>query len=140
MVNNYDTAAEELDNKIAELEDVLAETNEAISVEKAKLSGPIGNEKLNVKVSIGVFADFEGEIKLTLIYGVYIFCYPFIIDIKTCVAVYSATWNAGYDIRVDMKTKDKPVTLTYKGGITQSTGEVKDRFNMSSHCSPHYLL
>ncbi|KAF8799602.1 hypothetical protein BYT27DRAFT_7149586 [Phlegmacium glaucopus] len=106
VVNNYDTAAEELDNRIAELEDVLAETNEAIEVEKARLSGPVGNANLNLKVSIGVFADFEGEVKIALIY-----------------AVQSATWNAGYDIRVDMKAKDKPVTLTYKGGITQNTGE-----------------
>lgn len=106
VVGGYETAAEELDDRIAGLENVLAETNEAVSVEKAKLSGPMGNPKLNQKVSIGIFADFHGEINITLIY-----------------AVHGATWNAGYDIRVDMKTKDKPVTLTYKGGITQDTGE-----------------
>jgi len=75
VVNNYDTAAEELDERITELENVLAETNEAISAEKTRLSGPIGNANLNLKVSIGVFADFEGEIKIALIYGVY-FSYP----------------------------------------------------------------
>jgi len=37
--------------------------------------------------------------------------------------VRNATWSAGYDIRVDMQTKDKPVSLVYKGSITQSTGE-----------------
>lgn len=69
VVNSYDTAAEELDNRIAELTNVLTETDEAISVEKRRLSGSLGNTKLNLKASIGVFADSEGEIKLALIYG-----------------------------------------------------------------------
>jgi uncharacterized protein (TIGR02231 family) len=106
VVNSYDTAAGELDDRIAELNKKLADTDEAISVEEANLSGPVGNPKLNLKVSIGVFADFEGEVSIALVY-----------------AVHGATWNAGYDIRVDMKTKDKPVTLTYKAGIIQDTGE-----------------
>lgn len=38
-------------------------------------------------------------------------------------AVNAATWGAGYDIRVDMQSKEKPVTLIYKGSIIQSTGE-----------------
>jgi hypothetical protein len=41
------------------------------------------------------------------------------------LAVHSATWNADYDIRVDTKKKDKPVTLTYKARIAQHTGEVR---------------
>lgn len=69
VVNSYDTAAEELDDRITELKDELAETDDAISIEKAKLSGPVGNPKLNLKVSIGVFADFEGEVSIVLIYG-----------------------------------------------------------------------
>ena len=77
VVDGYDTAASELDDKIAELDDVLIETNEAISVEQAKLSGPTGNEKLDVKVSIGVFADFEGEVDIALIYGAYFPPCPF---------------------------------------------------------------
>lgn len=39
-------------------------------------------------------------------------------------AVERAYWKAGYDIRVDMQTKDKPITLIYKAEITQDTGEV----------------
>ena len=39
-------------------------------------------------------------------------------------AVHNASWSAGYDIRVDMQAKDEPVTLVYKAGITQDTGEV----------------
>ncbi|KAF8148209.1 hypothetical protein B0H34DRAFT_669000 [Crassisporium funariophilum] len=106
VVKNYDETGEELDDKVTELEKELLETTAAIKEERLKISGPSGNEKLNLKASIGVFADFEGEIKIALIY-----------------AVSSATWDAGYDIRVDMQTKDKPVAITYKGAITQSTGE-----------------
>ena len=76
VVNSYDTVAKELDDRNAELDNVLSETDEAISVEKARLSGPTGNDKLNIKVSIGIFADFEGEVDIALIYGVYFFC-PF---------------------------------------------------------------
>ena len=50
VVNSYDTAAEELDNKMSELTNVLTETDEAISVEKRRLSGPVGNTKFNLKV------------------------------------------------------------------------------------------
>lgn len=130
VLNSYDKAAEELDDKIAELENVLAEIDQAIWAEKIRLSGPIGNGNLNLKVSVGIFADFEGEINIVLIYGVHFYfitcplCSIFT-DTKKHVAVQSATWNAGYDIRVDMNTKDKPVALTYKGSIIQNTGEVR---------------
>jgi hypothetical protein len=125
VINSYDKAAEELDDRITGLENELAETDEAISVEKARLSGPVGNPKLNLKVSVGVFADSEGAVSVALIYGGVAVHLCFITDINQRLAVHSATWNAGYDIRVDMKTKDKPVTLTYKAGIVQDTGEVR---------------
>lgn len=38
-------------------------------------------------------------------------------------AVSQATWLAGYDIRVDMQTKERAVNLMYKASITQNTGE-----------------
>lgn len=41
------------------------------------------------------------------------------------VVVHNVTWNVGYDIRVNTKKNYKPVTLTYKAGITQNTGEVR---------------
>ncbi|TFK31126.1 hypothetical protein BDQ12DRAFT_307927, partial [Crucibulum laeve] len=106
VVDNYDATGEQLDDKVSELEAKIQELNEQINAEKLKLDGPTGNEKLNLKAVIGVFADSEGEVEIALIY-----------------AVHSATWSAGYDIRVDMQTKEKPITLIYKGAITQSTGE-----------------
>ncbi|PPQ80767.1 hypothetical protein CVT25_001904 [Psilocybe cyanescens] len=106
VVQQYDATAGELDDRVTELEAELKSASEAIREERKRLAGPTGNDKLNLKATIGVFADFEGEIKIALIY-----------------AVNNATWSAGYDIRVDMQTKDKPVTLIYKASIAQSTGE-----------------
>jgi hypothetical protein len=40
------------------------------------------------------------------------------------LAVPYATWTAFYDIRVNMDTKENPVTLIYKAAVKQSTGEV----------------
>ncbi|KAJ3505838.1 hypothetical protein NLJ89_g7202 [Agrocybe chaxingu] len=47
----------------------LKEADEAIAEERNLLAGPTGNEKLNLKATIGVFAEFDGEIKIALIYG-----------------------------------------------------------------------
>jgi hypothetical protein len=74
VVNNYDMVAEEQDVRIADLKDELAETDEAISVEKARLSRPVGNPKLNLKVSTDLFTDFQGAVKLGLTYGESFFC------------------------------------------------------------------
>ncbi|KAF9476194.1 hypothetical protein BDN70DRAFT_882734 [Pholiota conissans] len=106
VVEGYDSTAEELDNKVTELEAEIKETTDAISEEKNQLAGPTENEKLNLKAVIGVFAESEGDIKVALVY-----------------AVHNATWKAGYDIRVDMQSKEKPISLIYKASITQSTGE-----------------
>ena len=56
----------------------------------------------------------------------------FITDIKYCLS--RKLHDAGYDIRVDVKAKDVPVTLTYKAGIAQDTGvwRGKDRLIISS--------
>jgi uncharacterized membrane protein YcfT len=41
-------------------------------------------------------------------------------------AVPYASWTAFYDIRVDMDTKESPVTLIYKAAVKQNTGEVRN--------------
>lgn len=125
VVEQYDSTASDLDEKVTELEKELKETGEAIKEERKRLAGPTGNEKLSLKATIGVFADSEGEIKIALIYGTW---YEPLQNFQpkyllAWLAVNSATWSAGYDIRVDMQSKEKPVTLIYKGSITQSTGE-----------------
>lgn len=45
--------------------------------------------------------------------------------VDSCLGVRNASWAAAYDIRVDMNAKEKPVTLIYRAGIKQNTGEVR---------------
>lgn len=71
VVQTYDATAGDLDNKVTELENELKELESALEAEKDKLSGSSGNEKLNLKASVAVFADFDGEIDIALIYGDY---------------------------------------------------------------------
>ncbi len=83
VVQNYETTAASLDDRFMELEDNLKAVEESIKKEKEKLSGPTGNEKLNLKATIGVFANVEGEVKVALIYGTYqpiLFFYALDID------------------------------------------------------------
>ncbi|PBK99487.1 hypothetical protein ARMGADRAFT_1059619 [Armillaria gallica] len=107
VVDNYDSAAEKLDDRVLTLEKELKDTEDAIRAEQLVLSSPPeANSLLKQRVSIGVFAGSGGEIELILIY-----------------AVNRASWYAGYDVRVNMQTKETPVTLIYKANIKQATGE-----------------
>ncbi|PPQ75228.1 hypothetical protein CVT24_007655 [Panaeolus cyanescens] len=98
VVKNYEETASELDDKVTKLETEKQDVEKKIRTETEKLRSETGeyNEKLNMKASIGIFADFEGEIKIAFIY-----------------AVTSASWSAGYDVRVDMQTKEKAVQLDW---------------------------
>jgi hypothetical protein len=70
VLEDYEIAAEDQDHTIIDLKDELDETDEAISDEKERLSSPVENPpKSNVKVSVGVLADFEGAINIALIYS-----------------------------------------------------------------------
>ncbi|KAK0446772.1 hypothetical protein EV421DRAFT_1791263 [Armillaria borealis] len=107
VVNNYDSAAEKLDDRVLTLEKELKDAEDAIRAEQLVLSSPPeANSLLKQRVSVGVFAGTGGEVELILIY-----------------AVNRASWYAGYDVRVNMQTKETPVTLIYKANIKQATGE-----------------
>ena len=69
VIENYESTGEKLDDKVTELQKELVDLNKGIEAERKKLSGPTGNDKLNLKASIGVFADHEGEVEIALIYG-----------------------------------------------------------------------
>ncbi|KAF9448781.1 hypothetical protein P691DRAFT_775153 [Macrolepiota fuliginosa MF-IS2] len=106
IVKTYQKTGEELDNQINKLRDQLEKTDAQINTERKNLTGPTENQDLMMKVAVGVFASEEGEVEFRLIY-----------------AVHRASWQALYDVRVDVHSKEKPVELTYKASITQSTGE-----------------
>ena len=69
VVGSYESTCEKLDDQVTELEKQLVDLNSAVEAERKKLSGPTGNNKLNLKASIGVFADHQGEVEIALIYG-----------------------------------------------------------------------
>ncbi|KAJ7119756.1 hypothetical protein C8R44DRAFT_672693 [Mycena epipterygia] len=109
VLENYESTGERLDAKKSELTDELQLIDAEIAVERAKIAVPQENNKLRTKAAVGVFAQAAGNVEIALIYAV-----PF------------ATWTAFYDIRVDMKTKENPVTLIYKAAVKQNTGESWD--------------
>lgn len=69
IVESYDATAEKLDTKISELEQSKKRLEEEIEEEEKALEGPKGNVKLGLKSTIEVFANFEGEVEIALIYG-----------------------------------------------------------------------
>ncbi|KAJ7046404.1 hypothetical protein C8F04DRAFT_1387935 [Mycena alexandri] len=109
VMEQYDSSGDRLDAKKSELTEELRIIDLDITAERTRIAVPHENDKLRVKAAIGVFAQAAGDVEIALIY-----------------AVPRATWTAFYDIRVDMSTKEDPITLIYKAGITQNTGESWD--------------
>ena len=60
-----------MDDKVTHLEKEKKRLEKEVEEEKANLAGPKGNVKLGLKATIGVFADFEGEVEIAIIYGSY---------------------------------------------------------------------
>ncbi|KAJ7456133.1 hypothetical protein FB451DRAFT_1373005 [Mycena latifolia] len=50
---------------------------------------------------------------------------------KAVIAVPWATWSVFCDIRVDMSSKDDPITLHYRAAVIQNTGEFKSSDEVS---------
>ncbi|KAJ7713008.1 hypothetical protein B0H16DRAFT_1623171 [Mycena metata] len=109
VMEQYDSTGDRLDAKKSELTEELRIIDLDITAERTRIAVPHENDKLRVKAAIGVFAQAAGDVEIALIY-----------------AVPCANWTAFYDIRVDMSTKEDPITLIYKAAITQNTGEAWD--------------
>ncbi|KAJ7788180.1 hypothetical protein B0H14DRAFT_2949554 [Mycena olivaceomarginata] len=109
VLEQYDSTGGRLDSKKVELTEELRRLDTEISNERALITVPHEDSKLRMQAAIGVFAESEGPVEIALIYAV-----PY------------ATWTAFYDIRVNMDTKENPVTLIYKAAVKQSTGESWD--------------
>lgn len=69
IVESYDAAAEKLDSKVTQLEQNKKRLEKEIEEEKKAIEGPKGNVKLGLKSTIEVFANYEGEVEIALIYG-----------------------------------------------------------------------
>ncbi|KAJ3796169.1 hypothetical protein GGU11DRAFT_832904, partial [Lentinula aff. detonsa] len=110
FLETYSLHGSRLDEELAKLKKEEDEVYNNIQVEKdrmkAEQSSQFNGGVLGMQASIGLFAENEGQIELELVY-----------------AVFSANWEAIYDIRVNLESKDHPLTLIYKASIVQNTGE-----------------
>ncbi|KAJ7754602.1 hypothetical protein B0H16DRAFT_1542928 [Mycena metata] len=109
VLQQSETTGARLDARKAELMRELKRINADIDSERAQIKISPGQNKLRNKAAIGVFAESAGDVEIALVYAV-----PF------------ASWAAFYDIRVNMDTKESPVTIIYKAAVQQNTGESWD--------------
>ena len=90
-----DATAGALDDQVTKLEKEIEDVQKAITEEEERLAGPTQNEKLNLKASIGVFAEFDGEIKIALIYGASHSCSMYLCsfsDLSSCSKCNLERW------------------------------------------------
>ncbi|ESK90597.1 mucoidy inhibitor a [Moniliophthora roreri MCA 2997] len=120
VVKDYDASAGELDETLLGLEQQLKDVEKEIQEERKKIAPKAPYER-GRHASIGVVAE-DSDIELVLIY-----------------AVTGATWEAGYDIRVDTTRSEKSVTLIYKAIVSQSTNETWENVPLTLEtASPTY--
>ncbi|KAJ3888421.1 hypothetical protein GG344DRAFT_53665, partial [Lentinula edodes] len=110
FLESYNLHGSKLDEELARLKNEEDEVYKEIQTQKDRIAAEqlshSGGGTLGMQVSVGLFAENEGQIELQLVY-----------------AVFSANWEAVYDIRVNLESKDHPLTLVYKAAIVQNTGE-----------------
>ena len=123
VLESYDSSGKRLDEALIGQDKKLKDLSERIEEETNRLKKPSGDVRLRKQVTVGVFADSEADVEVAVIYGTptHTYCRTWI---ELFPAVSQANWTAGYDIRVNTDTKEKPVKLIYKASIVQSTGEV----------------
>ncbi|KAJ7913867.1 hypothetical protein B0H13DRAFT_1612159 [Mycena leptocephala] len=109
VLEQYESTGARLDAKRTEIKRELQRIDAGITAERAQIAVPPEQNKLRNRAAIGVFAQTAGNVEIALLYAV-----PY------------ASWTAFYDIRVDMDTKESPVTLIYKAAVKQNTGESWD--------------
>ncbi|KAF8999068.1 hypothetical protein BDQ17DRAFT_1427976 [Cyathus striatus] len=106
FLKTYEATATELDEKIQL-------TNK--HWKKHNTNNDIDKSKLNMRAKLESLPMLRVELKLRL----------------HTATVTNASWNAAYDIRVNLNTKDKPIELFYKASIIQSTGEPWSNVSLS---------
>ncbi|RXW17071.1 hypothetical protein EST38_g8783 [Candolleomyces aberdarensis] len=111
IFSDYDAVLSDLQKKKTGLSEELEDVEKAIIEEQSKLQAAVGEQKkwnpnVSLIVTVGIFANDDGDVELGLVY-----------------AVKRTSWTARYDIRVNTQTKEKAVSLVYKASIKQSSGE-----------------
>ncbi|KAF4579550.1 hypothetical protein EYR36_001368 [Pleurotus pulmonarius] len=108
IMQTYEHESSKIDDRLAVLEGEL----EKLRLRRIEQAQPTYPSQLTA--TIVVFADNGGEAEIALVY-----------------AVPNASWQASYDIRINMQAKDAPFTIRYKAAIRQSTGENWDNVQLT---------
>ncbi|KAF9487858.1 hypothetical protein BDN71DRAFT_1542717 [Pleurotus eryngii] len=106
ILRTYEYASEKLDDRLIDLEEEL-EKLRLSRTEQASYSMPLS-------AFVAIVAEHAGEAEIALVY-----------------AVPNASWQASYDIRIDMQSKDAPFAVRYKAVISQCTGEDWDSVRLT---------
>jgi len=108
LLADYSANMQEAQGDALDIQDQMQDVRDAIKAEEKALEGKKRKAELHMKVTVSILADAPGDVEIALVY-----------------AVDDASWTPRYDIRVNTQTasKEKTITLVYKGAITQTTGE-----------------
>ncbi|KAF5330545.1 hypothetical protein D9619_005237 [Psilocybe cf. subviscida] len=114
ILEEHRRLSKEIDVRTLDLEKQRAEVDKKIKKEKEKLT--LNNAKqLSRKVSINVLAEREGELTFSIKY-----------------LVQGANWTPTYELQANTQKKEKPLAMTYKALITQSTYEAYAKISLET--------
>ncbi|KAG9226905.1 hypothetical protein CCMSSC00406_0003422 [Pleurotus cornucopiae] len=105
ILRTHQHASSKLDSRLIDIEEEL---------EKLRLSRTPLSYLMPLTATVVMVAEHAGEAEIALVY-----------------AVPNASWNATYDIRIDMQSEDAPFSIRYKAVISQSTGENWDSVQLT---------
>ncbi|KAF4603028.1 hypothetical protein EYR38_003433 [Pleurotus pulmonarius] len=114
VVDTYEEQIEGVDDRLFDLEDQLEKMQLRRDVALGRPPRGRAADPLGLTAAIGITAEQGGEAEIALIY-----------------AVPNASWEASYDIRVDMQSKDAPFRVRYKAALSQFTGEDWDNVQLT---------
>ncbi|KAF4603111.1 hypothetical protein EYR38_003516 [Pleurotus pulmonarius] len=114
IMRTYEHESSTIDDRLLDLQEELEKLRLRRDEELKRTTQAQPSDPLQLTATIGIFADNGGEAEIALIY-----------------AVPGVSWQASYDIRINMQSKDTPFTLRYKAAISQSTGENWDNVQLT---------
>ncbi|KAL4255123.1 hypothetical protein AB1N83_012978 [Pleurotus pulmonarius] len=109
VVQAYERESATIDERVVDLQEELEELRLRRDEARGQATDP-----LELTAIIGIAAEKGGEAEVVLTY-----------------AVPDASWEASYDIRVDMQSKNAPFSVRYKAAISQFTGEDWDNVQLA---------
>lgn len=123
IVQTYKDQIADVDDQLVDLEEELENTRLRRDEARGRTPRAQAADTLGLTATIGLSVEKGGEAEIALIYGSCTNCLVFLA--MTCfIAVPDVSWQASYDIRVNMQSKDTPFSIRYKAAITQFSGEV----------------